>query len=395
MATKQHLRKWSVLTVTLALTVTAGQVFSQADQLYGFDPQTRIYIVQPGDTMWGIADKAYQDPWKWPRVWENNPAVENPHVIYPDGQLVLPYTDGMAPVQQVAAEPEPVTEAIAETPVTEAEPEVVEVAEPEPAVEQDGADILKDYTDEASQSRLEVQTSTRLVGVAERKMVLRLGSEGMLISEENRVKVSLMGDDSKRTIFAKGDRVYLSKGENAGIQKGTRYYTYSKFERLQHPSTRKDLGLLIRLTGVLEVVDVSKKSSTAVVRENFDIIDKSQFLMEYVDKPKLIVPQYAASQQQGVIVRANDALQVVAAHQVVYVDLGREQGLENGTMLNIYRDLGDRYDRIHKEYAELPQLDLGLGVVLDAGERSSTVLIVKSRQEIRPGDQVGTLLEGI
>jgi len=39
------------------------------------------YVVQKGDTLWDISGKFLQQTWLWPKVWEANPQIENPHLI--------------------------------------------------------------------------------------------------------------------------------------------------------------------------------------------------------------------------------------------------------------------------------------------------------------------------
>lgn len=52
------------------------------------------YVVKKGDTLWDIANHFLLDPWMWPEVWNINPQVANPHLIYPGDELYLVWVDG-------------------------------------------------------------------------------------------------------------------------------------------------------------------------------------------------------------------------------------------------------------------------------------------------------------
>jgi len=56
-----------------------------------------VHVVRRGDTLWGICDQYFQNPYQWPRIWSFNPQLQNPHWIYPGDQIRLSLGNGNAP----------------------------------------------------------------------------------------------------------------------------------------------------------------------------------------------------------------------------------------------------------------------------------------------------------
>ncbi len=87
------------LHLLLALALSLGSAGASAqDPLRPDHPQT--YVVQPGDTLWGIAGRFLREPWRWPDVWHANPEVANPNRIYPGDTLVVDHSSGSARIRR-------------------------------------------------------------------------------------------------------------------------------------------------------------------------------------------------------------------------------------------------------------------------------------------------------
>ena len=67
---------------------------AQADSLNLKKQYPSQYSVQKGDTLWDISSKFLQNPWLWPQLWDANPELADPHLIYPGDKLNLVFIDG-------------------------------------------------------------------------------------------------------------------------------------------------------------------------------------------------------------------------------------------------------------------------------------------------------------
>jgi nucleoid-associated protein YgaU len=79
-----------VLDVPTKPTIEMGQISSTSTER--IEPKHSQITVQPGDTLWSIAEREYGNPYLWPAIAKENP-IKNPDLIYPGFLFRIPATD--------------------------------------------------------------------------------------------------------------------------------------------------------------------------------------------------------------------------------------------------------------------------------------------------------------
>ena len=93
---------------------------------------------------------------------------------------------------------------------------------------------------------------------------------------------------------------------------------------------------------------------------------------------------------KGYIVESFSGSSIIAAGDIVFIDLGRIQGAEPGNMLYIVRDVVLDKMLTEGRADKLPQELIGALVILDTRENTATAIVVKSIDAIYKGDRIMT-----
>jgi hypothetical protein len=158
---------------------------------------------------------------------------------------------------------------------------------------------------------------------------------------------------------------------------------------VSHPITNVTLGYKVVPLGTLQLLEMEEKGSKAIITKSFLEIGVGAFLMPYRERKREVFLKAAGRDLSGYIVETLSGSKQIAAGDVVYLDLGRAQGINTGNMLYVVRDVVPEkkfYD--FRSEVKLPVDVLGALVVVEVGETTSTGLVVKNIDVIYRGDRV-------
>jgi hypothetical protein len=398
--------------IYLALTAgIAAQVASQEEMA----PQTRVYVVKGGDTLWEISSRFLDGPWYWPQLWALNPYITNPHLIYPGEPIAL----GQAPQVQVAqAQPPQVVEeqpaAAAPAPEEAAPapeeaapapeaaalvPETVALAPgtaapaPEAAAVPAAAPIQPAAVETAApeeyapvEEELPPPVSGEAIGLQEAVYYAKVTSRGFISPNELGKMGLVVGSHEGKIMFAAGDVVFTNLGENSGVKVGDRFSILEQGDRVFHPQTKKLIGYQVEIVGDLEIVELNGEVSTAKIIHSGNVVAKGNFLRAFEPAVKEIDLKQFSGQIDGFIVGAQNPVLNSAANDIVYLDRGARDGLAVGNLMLAYRPGGSVLEPGTKKTLKLPPRLLGKVLIIDVKDGTSEALITSSLDAIRVGD---------
>ncbi len=325
----------------LALLITPSILLAAGQE------EPTIYVIKQGDTLWGLSERFIKDPNYWPNMWSKNSQVTNPHFIYPDQKLrIFPDRLEIVPKEQSP-----------EAPVQKTAPAEA-VAE---AIQQIAAE--KTYT--------------------------LYGTEGFLAEKGFKPYGLVIGSQHDRIVVGVDDIVYTDIGAEHNAGGGDKFSIFRKDASVKHPMNNEEMGFKVIPLGTLQLTDVERKASRAIITKSTKEISPGAYLLPYKEnRRREITLKNTGSDLKGYIIESYSGVRAIAAGDIVYIDLGSSQGAEAGNMLYIVRDVMIDQRFVEGRIDKLPQELLGAVVILETGKKTSTALVVKSIDTIYKGDRI-------
>jgi hypothetical protein len=316
------------------------------------------YVVKRGDTLWAIAKVFLRDPWYWPEIWQVNPQIQNPHLIYPGDTLRLVYIQGQPHIQLVRG-----NDALVEPRVRS-------------ELLQDAITTIPYETIAAFMSKPSVLTRDQIQAAP---YVLAALDDHVMMSDDN-------------TIYA--------RGFHQAADVGARYNIIRVGDPLRDPDDNKIIGY----DGIFEAagrVTRGGDPATLLVLESAreaEIGDK--LFPGSVEVPLDFSPSAPKTRINGRIMAVNDGVTTIGQYEVVVINRGARDGLAPGNILATF-GLGNRVSDNEKhgflngtsakffaKSYQLPDERNGTFMVFKTFDRISYGLIMEAKNVIRVGDRI-------
>jgi LysM repeat protein len=324
------------------------------------------YVVKKGDTLWGIAKDLLNDPFLWPRIWDRNPFITNPNLIFPGDTLALPG-------KEVVPAPAPVAEAPKPEPPKEAPKEVAKAPAPTPPPTPEMELAPPPPVPVASRAAIAcspVLLDEQAVAEAGIGTVAKSIDNRHLLSQEDHIVVAVDGAQTLKV----GDRL-------AVVRPGL---------RVIHPSRKGTLGRALFTLGLFEVTQVQARTASGRLIYSCLPMNIGDRVMPFAlpPFPEDKIAQPTTRVLEGVIVDTPLALQLLGLQNLVWLDVGTSQGIGPGDVFAVYRPHVPTVNLATGEVVPIPADRLGEAVVTRVTNTTATAVISASVREIRAGDQV-------
>jgi len=236
-----------------------------------------VYTIKQGDTLWDISSKFLKDPFLWPKLWQRNPYITNPHWIYP-GQPIR-----LSPLEDLKKE-EPKKVVVEEKPKEAIVEEEVKKVEP-PPIEKKIEVVVEAKPPEVKPTEVkptEVKPAEVKPVEVKPPFFPETRSAGFLSDIEFPGIGIILDSKEGKSLISQEDIVYLAFKTSKTVMIGDKYTVFRATEVVRHPITDQKIGKKINITGNIKIIDQHGNFFTAKVIESFDAILKGDMIHPYM-----------------------------------------------------------------------------------------------------------------
>ena len=340
---------------------TAPVVLGSEPEGLALAPQ--VHTVQRGDTLWGICDRYFHNPWEWPRIWGYNPELQNPHWIYPGDQIRL---RGAGEEASRAAAPDKGGKLVSRRPVVP-------------------------------------------------KNTIFLRDQGYIDDDVKDVWGEVGGSPDDQMLLSEGDGAYLDMAPGHDVAAGQELTVFRPLRKISAGDAK---GTLVSILGTARVESYDAKTRVARARltESLNVIERGAKIGPLGRRFDVVPPTRNEVELEAHVAASVYPHALFGENQVVFIDKGQKDGLVPGNRLFVvmrgdaYRQTlqgasefttadvryeSDKPDTIEKgagadrgDESRYPEEVTGEVRVLRTRDHTAACLVVSSTREIEPGQRL-------
>ena len=338
-----HAARVCIVVMALCLTSVAANSMATARPL--------SHTVVQGDTLWDLCREYYGDEELWPKLWEMNPFITNPHILRPGDVLTL----------------------LKDVPFRE----------DRPGKTLPGSSAQSVETDLKPERGIDVSglTNVESMGFYTRTQVVPWGE--------------IVADETDRVTVSKGDQVYVRLRTDRPIAPGALLTIYRDVAVADPKRTYRKTGYVVSFLGRLKLEEQVQGEREvqrgwalyrASIVKNFRPIQSGDLVLPFEPVSFCVRPTHPdwtrlRLEEEAIvpIAATKDFLDVLGQFSVVYLPKGHRQGIRRGNLFELVRR-NEAEPRI-----SLPYVNLGQVLIVESRSDSSTGVVLTAKEEFRGG----------
>ena len=261
---------------------------------YGGGEIPEEHLVRRGDTLWGICDYYYKNPYQWPRIWSYNPQIKNPNWIYPGDEILLKNGGG----------PDNAKGGQAPLPNGQGQMNLVD-------------------------RRRRVPNDT-----------VFLRDQGWIRDPSDEVWGEITGSAQDKMFLSDLDEVYVHVDSGHDVHLGQELTIF----RPVHPSATA--GTIVQIEGTLRVDQWNARDRVArgQLVESLNVVERGAKIGPLARSFEVVPPRRNDAEVQAHVLASVHPNEFYGQNQVLFIDKGEEAGLKLGNRLFVVRR-GDPWRR--------------------------------------------------
>jgi hypothetical protein len=368
------------------------------------DKVAESYNLQDGDNLWDISTKLFGNGYYWPKVWQLNDDITNPHLVErgrtlqftPGSSTSAPslgvdvnLTENTTSTTEISQEPL-VNEPEFDTVVTLEAPEGNQVVIPPGKISRP---VLKNIPPSFKETYKTVGNYDRKTGFAKDGLKRKVAK--ITPSPIQAIVVEKAWQRDGKILEMEGDSTVATTFQNIIValsgpaQIGDGFTVFSTNGKVIDPTTDYSIGVELETRAEIEITEAiesgDENTYRAIIKDAILPVRLGDSIKAgwLITKSKFEAVGPRSNVAARIVNGENNKRFVMALHSAVYLDKGDDDGLHIGDILPVLKNISTRNPDTRIAFDTKP---IGLIKVVEVEPHVSTAVIVGETDAIRPGD---------